>query len=346
MDPHALKRLLQEKARSLGFADLRAADITTLPDSRPALEAWLAAGCHGSMEFMARRAELRGSPAALWPEAKTALVAALAFKPPPETADKTRAAIASYATRRDYHDVLTAKLRDLAALLRDLDGGEAKLFVDTGPVMEKPLAQHAGIGWRGRHGLVMSRRFGPWLHLGVILTTADIPPDEPETDHCGRCRLCLDACPTGALTAPYRLDPRRCIAYYTTEHKGMSPEELRPGFGNRVFGCDACVAVCPWNKFAAPCPAAEFAPRPDLAAPTLADLLALDDAAFRALFNGTPVRRIGRARFIRNTLIAAGNSGDPNLIPAVAALLHDPAPEVGRTAEWALEKLKREVDGG
>ena len=255
---------------------------------------------------------------------------------------KDRAAISVYARNRDYHDVMKGRLKEIAGRIVARVGGDVKVFVDTAPVMEKPLAEAAGIGWQGKHSNLVSREFGSWLFLGSIFTTAEIEPDIAEEDHCGSCRACLDACPTDAFPAPYRLDARRCISYLTIENKGPIPHEFREAMGNRIYGCDDCLAACPWNKFAREASEAKLAARDDLREPSLAELLALDDAAFRSLFSGSPVKRIGRDRFLRNVVIAAGNSGDPSLAARCRALLDDPSPLVRGAAVWALSRL---IDG-
>ena len=291
----------------------------TAPDAAPLaperLEAWLAEGHHGSMAWMADTAARRADPRILWPEVRSIVLLGLNYGPETDPlatlGARDRATISVYARNRDYHDVIKGKLKEAAGFLAARAGSGVKVFVDTAPVMEKPLAQAAGLGWQGKHTVLVSREFGNWLFLGAIFTTAEMPPDAPERDHCGSCRRCLDICPTDAFPAPYRLDARRCISYLTIEHKGHIPPDLRPGIGNRVFGCDDCLAVCPWNKFAQAGREARLKQREDLAAPPLADLARLDDAAFRARFAGTPIKRTGRDRFVRNVLIAIGNSGDP-----------------------------------
>jgi epoxyqueuosine reductase len=259
--------------------------------------------------------------------------------------EPTRGAISVYAQGKDYHDILKAKLKTLAASLADKSGAEVKVFVDTAPVMEKPLAAAAGVGWQGKHTNLVSREHGSWLFLGAILTTAELPPDQPETDLCGSCRRCLDVCPTAAFPAPYMLDARRCLAYLSIEHKGHIAEEFRKPMGNRIFGCDDCLAVCPWNKFAASAREARFHARAETDNPPLADLLTLDDRAFRDQFTGTPIKRTGRDRFLRNVLIAAGNSGDATLLPKVEALLDDSSPLVRAMAVWATRQLTLEDVG-
>jgi epoxyqueuosine reductase len=314
-----------------------------MPEAPERLKAWLAQGHHGSMEWMAETAERRSAPERLWPEVRSIVLLGLNYAPETDPlatlALKDRASISVYARNRDYHDVIKGKLKEAAGFLAARGGSDVKVFVDTAPVMEKPLAQAAGLGWQGKHTVVVSRAFGNWLFLGAIFTTAALPPDDPEQDHCGSCRRCLDICPTNAFPAPYQLDARRCISYLTIEHKGHIPAGLRPGIGNRVFGCDDCLAVCPWNKFAQAGREARLKQRDDLAALPLADLSRLDDPAFRERFAGTPIKRTGRDRFVRNVLIAIGNSGDPALAPEAERLLDDPSPLVRAMAVWALARL-------
>ena len=295
------------------------------------------------MDWMATTAARRGHPLALWPEARSIVMLGMSYAPEEDPlavlAERSRGAISCYAQSRDYHDVVKAGLKRVAAALASASGAEVKVFVDTAPLMEKPVAQAAGLGWQGKHTNLVSREHGSWLFLGAILTTAEIEPDAPEADHCGSCRRCLDVCPTDAFPAPYQLDPRRCISYLTIEHKGHIASEFRKPMGNRVFGCDDCLAVCPWNKFAAAARHAKLAARAAMRSPPLAELLALDDTTFRARFAGTPVKRTGRHRVVRNALIAAGNSGDASLLPAVERLLEDPSPLVRAMAVWALRQL-------
>ena len=317
------------------------------PDAIPAaparLKAWLGDGHHGSMEWMAAAPERRADPRALWPEAKSILVLGLSYAPPFDPLASLdapdRATISVYARARDYHDVIKGKLKELAGFLVSRGGGDVKVFVDTAPVMEKALAEAAGLGWQGKHTVLVSRDFGNWLFLGSIFTTAELPADAPEPDRCGSCRRCLDVCPTDAFPAPYRLDARRCISYLTIEHKGHIAPELRAGIGNRVFGCDDCLAACPWNKFAEAGREARLAQREEFAAPALAELARLDDAAFRKRFAGTPIKRTGRDRFVRNILIAIGNSGEKVLAKEAVRLLDDPSPLVRAMAVWAAARL-------
>lgn len=310
------------------------------------LKAFLAAGYHGDMGWMEVRADKRAHPQSLWPQAKSAVVLGLSYAPADDPLDalarKDRAAISVYAQNADYHDVVKKRLKVIAREMIASHGGDAKVFVDTAPLMEKPLAQAASFGWQGKHTNLVSRTHGSWLFLGVILTTLDLGPAAGEDDHCGTCTRCLDVCPTKAFPAPYRLDARRCISYLTIEHKGPIPRGLRPLMGNRIYGCDDCLAVCPWNKFAAVSREAAFHPRAELKAPLLAHLAALDDAAFRDVFKGSPVKRIGRDRFVRNVLIAIGNSNDPALGREAEKRLNDASPLVRGAAVWALSRLESE----
>lgn len=296
------------------------------------------------MGWMAETAERRADPRALWPQAQSIVMLGVNYgaeeNPLAALQRPDRGAISLYARRRDYHETIKGRLKQLAGfLLSRAGGGEVKVFVDTAPVMEKPLAQAAGLGWQGKHTNLVSRRFGSWLFLGAIFTDLPLAPDPPEGDHCGSCRKCLDICPTDAFPAPYRLDARRCIAYLTIEHQGPIPRELRASIGNRIFGCDDCLAVCPWNKFAARSCDAKLALRPELDSPPLAALAALDDAGFRALFSGAPVKRLGHARFLRNVAIAIGNSGDPRLAESLRPLLGHASPLARGAAVWALARL-------
>jgi epoxyqueuosine reductase len=342
-----LRRELDRRAAALGFDVVRVASAATDPASGEGLDAWLAAGHHGGMDWLAREPERRRSPQGLWPEARSVVVLGTSYAPPGDPLaalqERDRPAISVYAQGADYHDVVKKRLKALGRWLGAATGQPLKVFVDTAPVMEKPLARRAGIGWQGKHTNLVSRRFGSWLFLGEIFTAAEFAPDPPEADHCGSCRNCLEICPTRAFPAPYRLDARRCISYLTIEHKGPIPEEFRQAIGNRIYGCDDCLAVCPWNKFAEASRESAFAPREALAGATLASLATLDDAGFRTLFAGSPIKRIGRDRFVRNVLIAIGNSGEPDLAAAAEALLGDPAPPVRGMAVWALGRLGRLV---
>ena len=299
------------------------------------------------MGWLARDPERRATPQGLWPEARTAVVVAMSYAPAHEPlavlGRPDRAAISVYAQNRDYHDVMKGRLKQLAGWLAAATGEAVKVFVDTAPLLEKPLAEQAGIGWQGKHTNLVSRRLGSWFFLGEILTTAVLPPDATETDHCGSCRRCLDVCPTDAFPTSYQLDARRCISYLTIEHKGPIPREFREAMGNRIYGCDDCLAVCPWNRFAIEAREAKLQARDDLRAPAIAEILQLDDAAFRRHFSGSPIKRIGRDRFIRNVLIAAGNSGEPALLPAIESLLADSAAVVRGAAVWAYRRLATRV---
>ena len=346
----ALTVALRAEAAVLGFVACGVTRVDAIPEAGARLAEWLECGAHGEMGWMAARADARASPEALWPEARTVVMLGMSYAPkadPLRLADEGGVArISTYAQGQDYHDVVKRALKALARWLIERGGGDLKVFVDTAPVMEKPLAQAAGIGWQGKHSNVVSREHGSWLFLGAIMTTLDLTPDPPAFDACGSCDACQRACPTDAFPAPYRLDARRCISYLTIEHKGPIPHEFRAAMGNRIYGCDDCLAVCPWNKFAASAAANRaFVARAELAAPAVADLLALDDAAFRQVFSGSPIKRIGRDRMVRNALIAAGNSGDAGLAPRVALLLDDPAPVVRGAAAWALSRLDRAAWG-
>ena len=340
-----LKARLAGKARELGFAAVGFAPAEDDPLQGRRLQQWLAAGYHGEMEWMEARAEVRRGPQSLWPAARSVIALGMSYAPDADPLAFARQAgkarISVYAQGRDYHDTVKKALKALARWLVDeAPGTELKVFVDTAPVMEKPLGQAAGIGWQGKHTNLVSREHGSWLFLGAIYTTLPLEPDAPHGDNCGSCRACLDACPTDAFPAPYRLDARRCISYLTIEHKGPIPEELREAIGNRIYGCDDCLAVCPWNKFAQTAARhRDFVPRDELAAPDLAALMTLDDAAFRAMFSGSPIKRIGRNRFVRNCLVAAGNSGSAALAGQVDALAADPDPVVAEAARWALARL-------
>ncbi len=301
------------------------------------------------MGWLADRAAERSHPRALWPEAVSVIALGLSYAPEGDPlatlARHDRGSISVYGRNRDYHDVLKGKLKHLAQVILARFGGDVKVFVDTAPVMEKPLAQAAGLGWQGKHTNLVSRKHGSWLFLGEIYTTLALPPDPPHQDRCGSCTRCLAACPTDAFPAPYRLDATRCISYLTIEHRGPIPHELRPAIGNRIYGCDDCLAVCPWNRFAQAGREAKLQARADLAAPPLADLAALDDPAFRTRFAGSPIKRIGRNRFVRNVLIAIGNSADPALAPAAAGLRADPDPVVAEAASWACARLAGDRPG-
>ncbi len=333
-------------ATGLGFTDVRICRADEAWEAGERLAQFVGEGLHGSMAWMEDTLERRKHPTAMWPDAKSAVVVAMnygpGFDPLPLLERRSEGVISVYARNADYHDVMKKRLKHLARAFAQDTGEDVKVFVDTAPLMEKPLAGKAGMGWQGKHTNLVSREHGSWLFLGVMLTTADLEPDAAETDHCGSCRACLGICPTNAFPAPYRLDARRCISYLTIEHKGPIPEEFREPMGNRIYGCDDCLAVCPWNKFAAVAEETAFHPRPELKGPLLAELAALDDAEFRQVFTASPVKRIGRNRFLRNVLIAIGNSGDAALIPVVLDRLEDAAAEVRGMAVWALARLDPE----
>ena len=344
-DPAKLTAYVKDIARQAGFDTCRIASAETEERLGIDLAAYVDAGHHGTMAWMEETRDRRAAPTTLWPEAKSVIMLGMNYGPdqdPRALLEKTDAGnISVYARNRDYHDVIKGKLKEIAGKFAARSGAGVKVFVDTAPVMEKPLAAKAGLGWQGKHTNLVSREFGSWLFLGSIFTDIALVSDAAEVDHCGSCRACLDACPTNAFPAPYQIDARRCISYLTIEHKGAIPEEFRPLMGNRIYGCDDCLAACPWNKFARSAKEMKLQPRTDLMEPPLADLLALDDAAFRSFFSGSPVKRIGRNRFVRNCLIAAGNSGDPDLADDCRRLLIDPAPEVRAMAVWALSRLGR-----
>jgi epoxyqueuosine reductase len=342
-DPATIADAVRRKAAELGFDAVGVARADSIPEAASRLRAFLEHGRHGDMAWMAARADQRGDPRALWPDARSVVMVGLSYGPsedPLAALDRRdRGAISVYARHRDYHDVVKPKLKALGAFIAGRFGGAVKVFVDTAPVMEKPLAAAAGLGWQGKHTNLVSRSMGSWLFLGAVFTDLEIAPDAPHKDHCGECRRCLDVCPTKAFPAPYALDARRCISYLTIEHKGPIPHEFRTAIGNRIYGCDDCLAVCPWNKFAQAAREARLQARDDLKAPALAELAALDDSAFRARFSGSPIKRTGRDRFVRNVLIAIGNSGEPALAAAARRLLDDPSPLVRGAAAWALRRL-------
>lgn len=339
-----LEQRLKAEALRLGFAACAIAPADAAPRSAERLRQWLDAGHHGGMLWMEERAGQRGSPRGLWPDVRSVIMLGMSYAPgrdPLALADVgDRGRISVYAQGRDYHDVVKKGLKALARWLVEQQPGALKVFVDTAPVMEKPLAEAAGLGWQGKHSNLVSRTHGSWLFLGAVYSEITLVPDAAEKDHCGSCSACQVACPTDAFPAPYVVDARRCISYLTIEHKGPIPEELRAGIGNRIYGCDDCLAVCPWNKFADSAAANKaFVGRAELAAPELGDLLALDDAGFREIFSGSPIKRIGRNRMVRNAAIAAGNSGDKRLIGRLQALVADDDPVVAEAAEWALARL-------
>ncbi|MEP7315236.1 MAG: tRNA epoxyqueuosine(34) reductase QueG [Sphingomicrobium sp.] len=347
-----IEQEIREKAAELGFVACGFARADAAADAGPRLMQWLDDGRHGDMGWMEARKEQRASPRGLWPEANSVIALGMSYAPahdPMLLADEVGVGrISVYAQGGDYHKTVKKALKSLGRWLADRHGGALKVFVDTAPVMEKPLAAAAGIGWQGKHSNVLSREHGNWLFLGIIYTDLELAPDEPAEFHCGTCTRCIDACPTGAIVAPGQVDARACISYLTIELAGPIPNEYREAIGNRIYGCDDCLAICPWNRFAEAASAnAAFLPRAELAAPSLAELLALDDAAFRALFAGSPIKRIGRNRMIRNCLTAAGNSGDPGLLADIRPHLADPDPVVADAARWAMARLSREhADAG
>jgi epoxyqueuosine reductase len=342
-----LKELVLAEARAAGFDTARVTTPTAIgSEAGQRLAEFLDAGRHGDMAWMASTADRRRDPLALWPDVRSIIMLGMNYAPTGDPlkalAKRSNGVISCYAQCQDYHDVIKSGLKRIAASLADASGTDVKVFVDTAPLMEKPLGEAAGLGWQGKHTNLVSRQFGSWLFLGAILTTAELEPDAAETNHCGSCQRCLEVCPTNAFPAPYQLDARRCIAYLTIEHKGHIAAEFRSAIGNRVFGCDDCLAACPWNKFASAAREIKLQALEANDAPPLAELLALDDANFRRRFAGTPVKRTGRDRVLRNALIAAGNSGDTSLIPAVENLLEDASPLVRAMAVWALQRLAGE----
>jgi epoxyqueuosine reductase len=335
---------LEQKAKSLGFCAFGVAPADAAPRSGERLREWIASGAHGDMIWMEETAQRRSSPQALWPEVKSVISLGMSYAPATDplalAGAPEKGRISVYAQGGDYHDTVKKALKAVARWLVEEAACELKVFVDTAPVMEKPLAKAAGIGWQGKHTNLVSREDGNWLFLGAIFTTLELAPSVPHAARCGSCSRCLDACPTNAFPAPFQLDARRCISYLTIEHKGPIPHEFREAIGNRIYGCDDCLAVCPWNRFAAAARANRaFMPRAELTAPDLADLLALDDPAFRAIFSGSPIKRIGRNRMVRNAAIAAGNSGKAELVPVLERLVDDEDPVVAEAAEWALGRL-------
>jgi epoxyqueuosine reductase len=338
-----LRSAIHARAKALGFDAFGVCAPEIPARARARLEEFIAQGEHGDMQWMADKAHLRADPKAVWPQVRSVIMLGHNYGPDENPMDglarKDRGLISAYARHRDYHDVMKKRMRELAGWIAAECGGEVKIFVDTAPVMEKPLAEAAGLGWQGKHTCVVSREFGSWLFLGEIFTTLDLPLDTPEPEHCGNCTRCLDVCPTQAFSACGKLDARKCLAYLTIEHKGQIPVEFRKAMGNRIYGCDDCLAVCPWNKFAQASREAAYHAREDLKAPPLRDLARLDDAAFRAFFSGSPVKRLGRERFVRNVLVAIGNSGDATLMEVVEPLLDDASPLVAEMAQWARGEL-------
>jgi len=341
----ALKDRLRDTALEAGFSAMGVMRPGSVPELAGRLREFVEAGRHGQMGWMAERMHWRGDPAALWPAARSVVMLAEMYTPAADPlaglARPERGNISVYARNRDYHDIVKKRLKRVGRwLLEQAPGAGIKVFVDTAPVMEKPLAAAAGLGWQGKHTNLVSRELGSWFFLGAIFTTVELEPDAPEADHCGSCRACLDVCPTDAFPAPYQLDARRCISYLTIEHRGPVDEALRPGLGNRIYGCDDCLAVCPWNKFAATAREIRYAARPELVAPKLEDLAGLDDAGFRALFSGSPIKRIGRDRFVRNVAYAVGNSGARRLLPVAQRLAGDADETVADAGRWAAARLQ------
>ncbi len=340
-DLAATKAAIRSKALALGFDAVGFAPAALAPEARTRLASFIAAGQHGDMGWLADRTEQRSHPQALWAEARSVVALGVSYAPPGDPLatlqQPGRGNISVYARHRDYHDLVKGMLKHLAQFMAR-DGG-VKVFVDTAPVMEKPLAAAAGLGWQGKHTNLVSRRHGSWLFLGEVYSTLELPPDPPHADRCGSCSRCLQACPTKAFPAPYRLDATRCISYLTIEHRGPIPLALRPAMGNRIYGCDDCLAVCPWNRFAAASRHAKLQPRADLMKPHLAELAALDDAGFRQLFSGSPIKRIGRDRFVRNVAVAIGNSRDPALRGSAQHLAGDADPVVAEAGAWAVGRL-------
>ncbi|MBB3397678.1 MULTISPECIES: tRNA epoxyqueuosine(34) reductase QueG [unclassified Rhizobium] len=338
-----LTAFVRSEAKALGFDFCRITQPDAIPEAKERLGEFIDAGRHGTMEWMAETRDRRGDPRTLWSDVRSIVVFGLNYGPdedPREVLTKPdKAAISVYARNRDYHDVIKGRLKEIATRFAARAGADVKVFVDTAPVMEKPLAAAAGLGWQGKHTNLVSRELGSWLFLGSMFTTADLNIDTPEVDHCGSCHACLDICPTNAFPGPYQIDARRCISYLTIEHKGPIDPALRPLIGNRIYGCDDCLAACPWNKFAHEASEMKLQAREDLKEPTIEFLLSLDDAAFRTFFSGSPVKRIGRDRFIRNVLIAAGNSGDRRFVERCRELTRDPSPVVRGMAVWALSRL-------
>ncbi|RJF84288.1 tRNA epoxyqueuosine(34) reductase QueG [Azospirillum cavernae] len=344
LDPAALRARIRDKALSLGFDAVGFAPAALGPEARERLAAFLAEGRHGDMGWMADRADQRSHPQALWPEARSVIALGTSYAPhddPRRLLDHPdRGIVSVYARNRDYHDLIKGRLKTLGHWLHHQTKAGVKVFVDTAPVLEKPLAERAGLGWQGKHTNLVSRDHGSWLFLSEIYTTLELPADEAGRDRCGSCARCQTACPTDAFPAPYQLDARRCVSYLTIEHKGPIPDDLKPLMGNRIYGCDDCLAACPWNKFAKPTREAAFLPRAELTAPRLADLAQLDDSGFRQVFSGSPIKRIGRDRFVRNALVGLGNSGMPRLRPVADALVEDPSDLVRDSARWASDRLR------
>ncbi|MDA9990438.1 tRNA epoxyqueuosine(34) reductase QueG [Paracoccaceae bacterium] len=338
-----LKLCLQKKSQSEGFDDMRICRPWDVPHVSDKLNLFLDKGYHGQMNWLAERSNWRSDPSALWPEARSVIMLAQSYAPHGDpmyiVGERDKAAISVYARNKDYHDIVKKRLKAIARWLISEAGGDVKVFVDTAPVPEKPLGHAAGLGWQGKHTNLVSRKLGNWFFIGSVFTTLDLPEDSAEEDHCGSCTKCLTACPTDAFPAPYQLDARRCISYLTIEHKGSVAPELRGKLGNRIYGCDDCLAACPWNKFAQDAREVRYHARDDLIAPRLEDLVALNDSDFRQKFSGSPIKRIGRDRFVRNVLYAIGNSGQRALCTSAQNLCGDPDPIVAEAARWAVEKL-------
>jgi epoxyqueuosine reductase len=340
-----VKEAIRTYALEAGFSAMGVCRPDAIPEAKERLARFVAEGRHGQMGWMAERMNWRGDPAALWPDARSVIMLAEAYTPDEDPMEivgrRDRGAISVYARNRDYHDIVKKRLKAVGRwLIEQAPGTEIKVFVDTAPVMEKPLGQAAGLGWQGKHTNLLGRELGSWFFLGAIFTTLDLEPDKAEMSHCGSCTACLDVCPTAAFPAPYQIDARRCISYLTIEHDGQVDPELRPLLGNRIYGCDDCLAACPWNKFAISAREIRYAARDALKAPRLAALVMLDDAGFRAMFSGSPIKRIGRNRFVRNVLYAIGNSGDSALLETITRLIGDPDPAVADAAEWAAIRLR------
>jgi epoxyqueuosine reductase len=334
---------IRDNALRIGFDAVGFCAAGLGPEARERLVRFIQAGYHGDMGWLSAGLQQRSHPQSLWPEARSVIVAGLSYAPKDDplaiTKQRSNGAISVYARNRDYHDLVKGKLKHLGQFLVSRFKCRVKVFVDTAPVMEKPLAQRSGLGWQGKHTNLVSRSHGSWLLLGEIYTTMELEPDATTIDHCGSCSRCLDVCPTKAFPAPYQLDATRCISYLTIEHRGPIPNDLRRAVGNRIYGCDDCLAVCPWNKFAQPTSHEQLIGRDVLSAPLLAELAALDDTRFRSMFSGSPIKRIGRDRFVRNVLTAIGNSNDPALLPSAEALRRDPDPIVAEAADWASRQL-------
>jgi epoxyqueuosine reductase len=346
-DADRFKAYLRSEARQLGFCDLAVAPPDIGPAAAQRLARFIELGRHGSMGWIAETQSRRASPPKLWPDVRSVIMVAMNYGPDTDPLEnlsqKSNASVSVYARNRDYHDIIKGRLKQLAGKFTARAGGNVKVFVDTAPVMEKPLAQAAGLGWIGKHTNLVSRSHGSWLFLGSIFTTVELAADTAEPDRCGSCSACLDICPTDAFPAPYQIDARRCISYLTIENKGPVPQEFRTAIGNRIYGCDDCLAACPWNKFAKTAGEMKLVARDDLRSPPLSGFLDLDDAGFRRFFSGSPIKRIGRDRFLRNVLIAVGNSDDRNLVPACENLISDPSPLVRGAAIWALSRLTEPV---